>query len=304
MKNRRVAVLMGGISAERAVSLSSGEAVASGLEAAGHEVTRIDVTRDLDRQLRAASMDAAFIVLHGRWGEDGTVQGMLEVMGIPYTGSSVLASALAMDKVRTREVLQARGIAVARGAALPRTHGAALPPGLSLPVVVKPASEGSSVGVTIVRDESQLEGALEAAWGCCDVALVEAHVQGAEVNVAILDGDVLGSVEIEPHAEFYDYGAKYNAGGSTHHIPPRLPAERIETACELGRRAYDALGCAGAARVDLIVPLEGEPVVLEINTIPGMTTTSLLPEIAQAAGISFPELVSRIARGARLHVGG
>jgi len=294
MKHQKVAVVMGGLSAEREVSLASGAAVARGLEDAGHTVTRIDATRELDRQLREASC-------HGRWGEDGTVQGMLEVMGIPYTGSPVLASALAMDKVRTREILRASGIPVAPGAVLTREDGVPPRPDPDLPVVVKPASEGSSFGITIVRERAAFPAALEEAWSCSSRALIEKYVPGMEVNVAVMDGEVLGSVEIEAHAEFYDYDAKYAPGGSTHHIPPRLPAETIALTQGLGERSFAAIGCAGAARIDLIVPENGEPVVLEVNTIPGMTTTSLLPEIAQATGISFAELVSRLAEGARLH---
>ncbi|HUT79172.1 MAG TPA: D-alanine--D-alanine ligase [Polyangia bacterium] len=302
MRFRRVAVLLGGLSAERQVSLSSGEAVAGALERAGREVVRIDVDRELDRRLREASPDAAFIALHGRFGEDGCVQGLLELLGIPYTGSGVLASALAMDKARTRDVLAAAGIPVARGAVL--EDGAAdLPPGLELPVVVKPVSEGSSVGVSIVHRIEDLSLAIAAAQATASRVLIEAFVAGAEVNVAVLDGRVLGAVEIVPNAGgFYDFAAKYDKGGSTHHIPPRLPAATVDTACDLGRRAFLALGCAGAARVDLIVPERGNPVVLEVNTIPGMTATSLLPEIAAAAGIPFEELVALMVDGARLRV--
>jgi D-alanine-D-alanine ligase len=302
MRIRRVAVLLGGLSAERRVSLSSGEAVAKALERSGREVLRIDVDRELDRRLREAGPDAAFIALHGRYGEDGCVQGLLELRGIPYTGSGVLASALAMDKARTRDVLAAAGIPLARGAVL--ADGArGLPPGLDPPVVVKPVSEGSSVGVSIVRRAEDLSAAIDKARGTGSEVLIEAFVAGAEVNVAVLDGRVLGAVEIVPNAgEFYDFASKYDEGGSTHHIPPRLPAVVVESACGIGRRAFLALGCAGAARVDLIVPAVGSPVVLEVNTIPGMTPTSLLPEIAAHAGIPFDELVSLMIEGARLHV--
>jgi D-alanine-D-alanine ligase len=299
---RRVAVLMGGLSAERKISLASGEAVAGALERAGREVVRVDVDRDLDRRLREAGPDAAFIALHGRFGEDGCVQGLLELLGIPYTGSGVLASALAMDKGRTRDVLTAAGVPVARGAVLADGE-TGLPPGLALPVVVKPVSEGSSVGVSIVRRAEDLVAAVDAARATASRVLIEAFVAGAEVNVAVLDGRVLGAVEIVPNAgEFYDFASKYDKGGSTHHIPPRLPAVAIETAGDLGRRAFLALGCAGAARVDLIVPEADPAVVLEVNTIPGMTGTSLLPEIASHAGIPFDELVALMIDGARLHV--
>lgn len=302
MRFKRVGVLMGGISAEREISLQSGEAVADGLGETGYEVIRIDATRELDMQLRAAQVEAVFIALHGRWGEDGTVQGMLEIMGIPYTGSGPLASALAMDKSRTRDILASAGLNVAPGIVVtdadPTPEG-----GLSFPLVVKPVNEGSSVGVTIVREKSDLEASIRKALSCSRRALLEKYVPGAEVQVAVIDGEVLGSVEIEPHREFYDYGAKYKQGGSTHHIPPRLDRDTIDRACDLGARAFVAVGCAGAARIDLILPREDQPVILEVNTIPGMTPTSLLPEIAAHRGISFPDLVSRMMEGARLHVG-
>jgi D-alanine-D-alanine ligase len=303
MKYRRVGVLMGGWSAEREVSLNSGAAVANGLETAGYSVIRIDATRELDVQIRAARVDAVFVALHGRWGEDGTVQGMLEVMGVPYTGSPPLSSALAMDKERTRDLLAAAGVPIAKGAILRRGSVAELPAGLEPPVVVKPATEGSSVGVTIVHEIGEYAAALDTAWRCADRAVVERYVAGIEVNTAILDGAVLGSVEIEPHSEFYDYKAKYAPGGSSHHVPPRLPRSRVAPVEEAAVAAYAALGCSGAARVDLISPDGAPPVVLEVNTIPGMTRVSLLPEIAAWAGITFPQLVARIVEGARLHVG-
>ena len=302
MRFKRVGVLMGGISAEREISLQSGEAVADGLDESGYEVIRIDATRELDRQLRQAQVEAVFIALHGRWGEDGTVQGMLEVMGVPYTGSGPLASALAMDKSRTRDILASAGLNVAPGIVVTDAN---VPPdgGLSLPVVVKPVNEGSSVGVTIVRKMDDLETSIRKALSGSKRALVEKYVPGIEVQVAVFDGEVLGSVEIEPHREFYDYGAKYEQGGSTHHIPPRLDQKAIDRACDLGASAFAAVGCAGAARIDLILPQEEPPVILEVNTIPGMTPTSLLPEIAAHGGIPFVDLVFRMMEGARLHVG-
>jgi D-alanine-D-alanine ligase len=303
MKYRRVGVLMGGWSAERDVSLKSGGAVADGLEAMGYAVARIDASRRLDEQLREARVDAVFIALHGRWGEDGTVQGMLEVMGIPYTGSPPLASALAIDKERTRDLLAAAGVRIAEGGVVRRGAQKELPPGLAIPVVVKPATEGSSVGVTIVHTAEELAPAFDAAWECADRAVVERYVRGAEINVAIVDGEVLGSVEIVPNREFYDYTAKYAPGGSTHFVPPRVAKTIIDEVERLGAAAYAALGCAGAARVDLIAPGDAPSIVLEVNTIPGMTRTSLLPEIAAHAGIAFPDLVARIVESARLHVG-
>ncbi|MFO8070726.1 MAG: D-alanine--D-alanine ligase [Polyangia bacterium] len=303
MKYRRIAVLMGGMSSEREVSLASGEAVARGLEESGYEVVRIDAGRDVDRRVREAAPDAAYVALHGRWGEDGIVQGLLEMLGVPYTGSSVLASALAMDKVLSRTVFAAGGIPVAPGTVLGAGDSPRLPDGVDFPVVVKPADGGSSVGVAIVRDSGELAAATEAARRHSDRALVESLIEGAEINVAVLDGEVLGSVEIVPNAgEFYDYASKYDEGGSTHHVPPRLSEQKVARLERIGLAAYDSLGCRGAARVDLMVPDRGDPAVLEVNTIPGMTDTSLLPEIAAHRGISFPRLVARIVEGARLHL--
>jgi D-alanine-D-alanine ligase len=304
MRWNRVGVLMGGLSAEREVSISSGDAVADGLERSGYDVVRIDVTRQLDNQLREAAVEAVFVALHGRWGEDGTVQGLLELLGIPYTGSSVLASAVAMDKVQSRALLTAAGLPVAPAMVADKTTAPGDLAELELPVVVKPANEGSSVGVSIVRDAAELGTAIRAALACSSRVLVERFVSGSEINVAILDGEVLGSVEIVPHREFYDYSAKYDDGGSTHHVPPRIAADRVAEAERHAVRAYEVIGCTSAVRVDLIVPENDPMVILELNTIPGMTPTSLLPEIAAASGLSFEQLVARMIEGARLHIGG
>ncbi len=303
MRYKRVGVLLGGMSAEREVSLESGRAVAVGLKRSGFDVVELDAQRDVAQRLREANVDAVFIALHGRWGEDGTVQGLLEVMGIPYTGSSVLASSLAMDKIATRALFGASGLPLPEGFSLNKEDPIAMPDHWSPPMVVKPANEGSSVGVTIVHDASKFPAAVEAAREHSEKLLVERYIPGAEVQVAILDGQVLGAIEIEPHAEFYDYSAKYDEGGSTHHIPPRIPAPRIEEVQDLAKRAHSALGCSGATRVDLIVPEQSNTVILEVNTIPGMTELSLLPEIAASVGISFDSLVSRIMNGAALHTG-
>ncbi len=302
MRFGRVGVLLGGISKERDISFESGRAVAEGLRQSGYDVVEIDAQRDLDQRLLRANVDAVYIALHGSFGEDGTVQGMLEMMGIPYTGSSVLASALAMDKVMSKTLLEAAGIPVPKGFQLTPDDLISLPPDWALPVVVKPVCEGSSVGIGIVKENDTFLSTVKAAFSHSSRILVETFIKGIEVTVAVLDGDVLGSLEIEPHSEFYDYSAKYDKGGSTHHIPPRLPAARIEEVLDLGKRSYLALGCSGAARVDLIVPQNAPAEVLEANTIPGMTRTSLLPEIALEAGIPFNGLVSKIMEGATLHV--
>lgn len=314
MNSKRIGVLLGGLSRERDVSLASGTAVSAALEKNGFEVAEIDVTHQLDQQLRSAAVDAVFIALHGRHGEDGTVQGLLEMMQIPYTGSNVLASALAIDKAKTRRVLSDAGIRVAPGHLLTSPNETTLPPHIQLPVVVKPAEEGSSVGVSIAKTEKEYKDALQQAFQCSKRVLIEQFIPGKEVQVAILGNEVteanelstvnqvLGAVEIEPHREFYDYSAKYEPGGSTHHIPPRLQQQEIDMICAEGKKVFETIGCSGAARVDFIFTPNKEVYCLEINTIPGMTETSLLPEIAAQAGISFEQLVVKIVNTAKLHV--
>lgn len=302
MKQHKIGVLMGGLSSEREVSLRSGEAVLAALRDRGYRADPIYVDRDLDLVLRQSGINAAFIALHGRYGEDGCVQGLLETMGIPYTGSDVLASALAMHKVRAKELFRLNNVPTpAYYVARPddadpiARHG-----DFGYPCVVKPAREGSSVGVTIVHGESELAGALEAA-ACFDGdILVERYIAGREVSVAVLGDRALGAVEIAPKSGFYDYGAKYQKGGSEYFIPPRLSPERYRGILAQAVRAHHALGCRGATRVDLIVADAGNEVVLEVNTIPGMTPTSLLPKIADSAGISFGELCEAILLAATL----
>jgi D-alanine-D-alanine ligase len=301
MRWKRVGVVYGGISQEREISLKSGLAVADGLKKSGFDVVDIDADRNLDLKLREAKAEAVYITLHGRFGEDGLVQGMLEMMGIPYTGSSVLSSAMAMNKMVSRTVLTAAGVLVPEGFTLHKKDPVCMPKGWNTPVVVKPIEEGSSVGVTIVRKPENFADAVETALRYSEYALVERFVKGTEVTVAVLDGEILGSLEIEPHREFYNYSAKYDIDGSTHYVPPRMGVDRIDEIQRIAGRAYGALGCSGAARVDLIVPWKSPAVALEVNTLPGMTEVSLLPEIAQAAGLSFDRLVTRIMEGARLH---
>jgi D-alanine-D-alanine ligase len=246
---------------------------------------------------------AAYIALHGRLGEDGTVQGLLELLGMPYTGSSVLASALAMDKIVTRDLLAARGLPVARGFTVSAEDPTQLPDGHALPLVVKPADEGSSFGISLVKTREDFAQAVRQALALSDRVLVEQFVAGPEVTVAVLDGEALGALEVEPHRAFYDYRAKYEKGGSTHHIPPRIAPERLDQLLRLGVETYTAIGCSGAARVDFIVPADGPSVILEVNTIPGMTELSLLPEIALSKGLSFDALVSKIMAAATVHIG-
>ena len=297
----KVGVLLGGLSSEREVSLASGQAVAEGLRRSGFEVVEIDVDRDLDRRLREADVEAVFIALHGKWGEDGTVQGLLEMRGIPYTGSGVTASAAAMDKHLTRSLLRAAGIPTADGFLLGSNEPIQLPEGWSFPVVVKPPAEGSSVGVSIAKNTADFVRAVDTLRPTSRRVLIERFVAGKEVQTAVLGERILGAVEVEPLREFYDYEAKYTEGGAIHHIPPRISEELSARCSETAKLAYDALGCAGLARIDLIASEGTEPIVLEINTIPGMTELSLAPEIAAAAGMPFDALVTEIMNRATLH---
>jgi len=300
---KKVAVLYGGRSTERDVSLRTGKGCASALTERGYDVTLLDVDLEVAARLRESRAEVAFVALHGRWGEDGVIQGLLESMGIPYTGSGVLASALGMDKVFSKLLFREHGLKVIEYRVFPPERAEEITVGdlpFGLPAVVKPAGEGSSVGVHIVRDSAALTDA------CLDAArykgelIVERYVKGAEMNVAVLDGKALGAIEIVPSREFYDYTAKYTPGATQYFFPPRLPAEHTRRACEAAEQAHRVLGCAGVTRADFIVSPEGVPYILEVNTLPGMTATSLVPKIAAGLDISFAELCERLLEGAAL----
>jgi D-alanine-D-alanine ligase len=302
MKAKKIGVLCGGLSAEREVSLKSGAAVHQALVSQGYDATLIDVGRDLTDVLKREGVEVAFIALHGRYGEDGCVQGLLELMQIPYTGSGVLASALAMHKFYSKQAFAASGILTAafcryrRGDAVRLTD---LPFGL--PLVVKPAQEGSSVGISIVKEERLLAEAVELAFCHDEEILAEQYIKGQEVQVGILDDRPIGAIEIVPRNEFYDYEAKYCDGMAEHIFPARLEVALYEKALQVGLAAHRALGCRGYSRVDLLVTASGDCHVLEVNTLPGMTALSLLPEIAaKGAGLTFEALVSRIVATAAL----
>lgn len=304
MKAKKIAVLLGGLSAEREVSLKSGTAVYEALVARGYDAVAIDVGRDLPEILKREDVGAAFIALHGRYGEDGCVQGLLELLQIPYTGSGVLASALAMHKYYSKQAFVGKGIPTAPFYCF-RKGEQVLPDVLSfgLPLVVKPVQEGSSVGISIVREESELDAALDLAFRHDDEVLVEQYVKGQEVQVGILDDRAIGAIEIIPRNEFYDFEAKYTSGMAEHIFPARLESTLYEKAQRIGLAAHLALGCSGYSRVDLLVTPQGECFVLEVNTLPGMTGLSLLPEIAaKGAGLSFEELVERIIESASLKI--
>lgn len=308
MEAVRVGVIMGGNSSEREVSLKSGAAVALALEELGHDVLRIDLGTGVDALdiLADADMDVAFLALHGKQGEDGCIQGVLEMLGIPYTGSGVLTSALSMDKLKSKEILRLHNVptppyyTISRReiAQLGEIHGS-----FGYPVVVKPRREGSSVGITKVDSAAELAQAVETALLFDESVLVERFVKGAEVAVAVLDGRVLGAIEIEPVGEMYDYNAKYASSETKYHLPARLPPTRLHGILNLAQRTAEALDVRGAARVDMIVTPGMNEYVLEMNTLPGMTETSLLPKIAASAGYSFSALCQAILETARLDSG-
>ncbi len=305
--NRKIGVLLGGLSGERDISLRTGEAILSALQGKGYDATSIFVDRDIDLVLRQTHIDVAFLALHGRYGEDGCVQGLLEVLGIPYTGSSVLASALAMNKAKAKEIFRLHNLPTApsylseadSGEDIIDNHGS-----FGFPVVVKPVGEGSSLGVRIARDELELEAAIEEALRFDDDVLVERFIEGKEISVAVLDGKPVGAIEIAPRRGFYDFHNKYTSGRSDYHFPPRISPERYRSVLRLAALAHDALGCDGATRVDLIASERGNEVLLEVNTLPGLTPTSLLPKIAHGAGMSYDDLVEEILKGARLRAHG
>ena len=289
-----VAVLYGGPSAERAISLASGEAVAAALERRGHAVARIDAGHDLPEQLRRAEAEWAWIALHGPFGEDGVVQGCLETVGLPYTGSGVLGSALAMDKLRSKRVWQGAAIPTPAVAELGAEPLAAVGERLGWPVMVKPACSGSSLGMA--RAENIME--LETAWGEArpydDTVMAEAWVSGTEVTVGILEGDPLPVLALRTRRGFYDYTAKYDKTAGTEYLHPTGLGAEVEGACQrLALEAFAALGCGSWGRVDLLLGEDG-PQVIEVNTVPGMTEHSLVPKAAGQAGIGFDELVERI----------
>jgi D-alanine-D-alanine ligase len=303
-KFNHVAVLMGGLSAEREVSLNSGKACAGALESAGYKVTTIDAGRDLADQLKAIKPDACFNALHGRWGEDGCVQGVLELLTIPYTHSGVLASALAMHKERAKEVMRAAGIPVPGGRVV-TVREAAQAHVLPRPYVLKPVSEGSSVGVFIVREDHEHppQQLNDPGWDLGDL-LAEPFIPGREMTCAVMGDRALGVTEIVPAEAlgFYNYEAKYAEGGSRHIVPAPVSSNVYQLVQKLALTAHKALGCRGVSRADFRFDDTpggtGEVVCLEVNTQPGMTATSLVPELAVHAGLSFPELVSWIVEDA------
>lgn len=300
-----IAVLAGGISLEREVSLRSGGRVAAALSDRGHEVTRLDIDGDLVRTLESGGFDVAFLALHGSAGEDGTIQSLLELIDLPYTGPDVLSSSLAWNKPIAQGLFAREGLAVPARVTLSqqafREMGASaavdrIAAELSIPLVVKPATGGSSLGLTIVEDAARLPQAIVGAFSYADVVLIERFIEGTEVAVAVLDGQPLPAVEIHPKEGNYDFAARYTPGATDFHAPARLP-DAVAAACaSTASRAVAAVGARHISRADLIVDPAGTPWLLELDTCPGLTETSLVPMAAEAASLAFPDLCERLVQ--------
>ena len=300
LSDMHVAVLMGGFSSERDVSLSTGAGCVAALERLGARVSPVDVGRDVAEVLARLKPDVALNVLHGRWGEDGCMQGVLEMLAIPYTHSGVLASALAMDKAKAKAVLAAAGIAVPGGGLFDRFE-AAQDHVMAPPYVVKPNAEGSSVGVFLVFEGANAppQELAQASWTYGEQVMIEPYIAGKELAVAVMDDKPLAVTEIVPRTGFYDFEAKYGEGGSSHVLPAPIPAQVAEAAKAMAVQAHAALGCRGVTRSDFRYDdIKDVLVLLEVNTQPGMTPTSLVPEQAAHLGIGYDDLVKWIVEDA------
>jgi len=301
----RIAVLYGGMSAEREVSLRTGEAIYKALQSKGYNSVKIDVDRNLVEKLKQEKVDRVFLALHGKYGEDGTIQGLLEMLGIPYTGSRVLASALAMNKITTKKLLQAEKLPTPKFKVVTKYQltkkgldglAADILAEIKPPMVVKAATQGSTIGISFVHKAGELNKALEESFKYDQEVLIEKFIKGIELTASVLgnnEPEALTLLEIESASGVYDYEAKYTVGGSSH-FPPRLPDEKQQEIKDLAVKTYLALGCRGLARIDFIVDKQGRPYILEANTMPGMTETSLFPDAARLSGIEFPELVEKV----------
>lgn len=308
-RDKKIGVLMGGLSREREVSLKTGAAIASALEQKGYQVVKIDCARNVIAQLQDAHVDVAFLALHGTYGEDGSIQGILEWYQIPYTGSGLLASALAMDKAMMKKVLATLSINQPAATTFyqERDH---LDQFIKMdvgqyPLIVKPAREGSTINLNKVENQYDLRSAIEQALQSDSKVLIEEYIDGPEVTVSLLNGKVLPVIEIEPKSGFYDYEAKYTKGMTDYIVPARLSDEETVAVQKLSETIYHYIEASGAIRVDYIIDRNKKiPYFLEVNTMPGMTETSLVPKAALAAGIGFPDLVEEILNTAGLKVKG
>ncbi len=307
MKDKRIGILMGGLSAEREVSITTGDAVFKALTERGYIATKVFVDRDIDQVLRQEPIDVAFIALHGSYGEDGCMQGLLELLQIPYTGAGVTESAIAMDKLKTKELFRLHNVSTPpyyvveseQLGDLEEIHGS-----FGYPAFVKPRRQGSSIGTGRANDLEELRGACEEAARFDTAILVERFIEGREVAVGLLDGRALGAIEIVPKSGVYDYKSKYQKGRSDYHLPARLSPTRYAGVLRIAERAVRAVGGAsGGARVDILVSEGENEYVLEVNTLPGMTPTSLLPKIAAGAGLDFGDLCEAMLARASLKIG-
>jgi D-alanine-D-alanine ligase len=303
LKAKKICVLMGGRSGEREISLRSGKKILESLQRQGYNVISSDLEDDLIAKLKAEKVDLVFIALHGKFGEDGTVQGLLEIAGIPYTGSKVLASALAMNKIASKQIFNAVGIPTPRYLKLtPEITEEKIAAQFPFPLVLKPISEGSSLGVSILKNAAELKSALAESLPKYKEMFIEEYILGKEITIGIIGTgtktEALPILELVPKNEFYDYHAKYSAGQTDFIIPARLPKPLYQKAQAIALDAHRALGCYGLSRVDMIVGRDHLPYVTEVNSIPGMTDLSDLPAEAAYAGLSYDELVVRILASA------
>lgn len=297
----RVGVLMGGPSTEREVSLKSGKSVYQALKQANQDIVCIDITSDnIDEDIKLISsygLDCAFLALHGRFGEDGTIQEILDYLGIPYTGSGALASRLSMDKVISRKVLEVYGLAVPKYKVIKKDHynkNDQLRNNFVFPMVVKPATHGSSIGLSIIDKTVELINSIELAFKYDDTIILEEFIAGRELTVGILDNKALPVVEIIPRNRFFDYEAKYHQGMTDYIVPAAIDETVVKKVQAAAVKAHQLLGCFGCSRVDIILGKDNSPYILELNSIPGFTPTSLLPKAAKSAGIEFNELCLRL----------
>ncbi len=297
LKNKKIGVLYGGISKEREISIKSGNAIVSALRDAGYKVVPIDVKSDFIKRIQSTKIDIAFIALHGPFGEDGTVQSILEMFKIPYTGSGVLASALAMNKIYSKKIFEWHKLPTPDWYVVNSDKGF-LSNKLKFPLVVKPCDQGSTIGVSIVSNYKDLKSAIKKALKYSKYAIIEKYISGKELTVGILGRELLPVIEIIPmvKSRFYDFEAKYTPGGSKHIVPAKIDNRISKTLQEMALKAFDALGCRAVGRVDFRLSHDNKPYILEVNTIPGMTETSLLPEAAREKGYSFLDVVLRIIK--------
>ncbi len=298
LKKQKIAVLMGGASSEREISLKSGKAVSESLARGGYNVTAIDVGRDLAAKLKRWGITVAFIALHGRWGEDGTVQGLLEIMEIPYTGSGVIGSSMAMDKAVMKLLFQSVGIPTPAWCIVENGKNTVK---LPMPFVVKPANEGSTIGISVVREKREIGPALSHARKYDRKIVAERFVEGDEITVAVVNGEPLPVVQVKPAKGFYDFEAKYTKGMTEYLVPAKITKRVAKKASDIAMKVYQLFELAGCARIDMLVE-EGLPQVIDINTSPGMTETSLVPKAWNHLGRTFDDLVEAILMEAALRI--